>query len=374
MEKGKILVVEDHDAIRNLCVRVLSHENYEVTPSSTGDLALELLETNNYNLMVTDLEMPGTLNGIKLLEEAKRISPKTDVVIMTGFPSLDSAIPALRSGAFDYLMKPVDMERLKFVVHRCLQKQKLESDLSHEKSMKTELEAAYSELRKMDELKESFLARVNDELKTPLTKTLPVLEMIDFNQLDSKNKKFLEVLRSGLEEMREAIYNLLLFSKEVDPGLELHRVPVQAENLLQSLIETYKPVADQKNISLHLVSNMKISPLNVDPSYLKTAFKHLLLNAIQFSKPNGMVTIELTQPDAHICIAFKDSGIGIPKEEIPQIFDGFYQVAKYLTRSVKGLGLGLAITKRIVEAHGGYITVKSELEKGSTFTIVLAVD
>ena len=83
--------------------------------------------------------------------------------------------------------------------------------------------------------------------------------------------------------------------------------------------------------------------------------------------------IEIVRSDGYVHISFKDNGIGIPKEEIPIIFDGFYQVAKYLTRQVKGLGLGLAITKRIIEAHGGYITVKSEPEKGSTFTVVLAV-
>jgi len=373
MDKGKILVVEDHDSVRNLCVRVLSHEDYEVTPSSTGDLAQELLGTNIYDLMITDLEMPGSVGGLKLLEEAKRISPKTDVIIMTGYPSLDSAIPALRSGAFDYLMKPVDIEKLKNTVHRCIEKQKFESDLNQEKSLKLELKTAYSELLKLDELKEALIARVNDGLKTPLTLIFSSLEMIETKELGSKNEQLFGILRSGLEQMREAICSLLLFSKEVEQGLDLHRFPIQVEDLLKSLIETTQPLWFQKNIKVRLMSDGKVSHIFADPTYLKTAFKHLLTNAIRFNKTNGVVMIEIVRSDGYVHISFKDNGIGIPKEEIPIIFDGFYQVAKYLTRQVKGLGLGLAITKRIIEAHGGYITVKSEPEKGSTFTVVLAV-
>jgi len=369
----KILVVDDEESIRELCRRVLAASGYDVTTAQNGDEALTRVNDEEFDFVLTDVRMPGGCDGPSLLQAIKSRAPTTDVVVMTGFPSLETAVPTLRNGAYDYLIKPFDKELLLSVVRRCLEKRALSAELNREKTLRQELEAAYAELQKVENLKEAFMSRLSHELRTPF---VPIFFMLDSIETDKDNpalQPVLRSLRSQIANLWQVVENLLLFSNLRGSDTTSYRVPVEPRALLKATIQKFKVEWEQKQLVVDLSVDDNIESIEGDPQLLATAFKHLLLNAIRFNKVGGNIRIEVKSQWDNLQISFTDTGIGIPQDKLQNIFDGFYQVAEYLTRQVGGLGLGLAIVRRIVEAHGGTITASSAPGEGCQFVVVLPI-
>src|SRR5258708_11140777 len=139
-EKPRILIVDDEASVREFCRRALSAFSLEMQTASNGTEAFTQCKAGTFDVVITDLVMPGGIDGRALLEEIKRLSPVTDVIIMTAFPALESAIPTLKQGAYDYLTKPLDMDLLRSVLPRCLEKRRLTEELQREKALRRELE------------------------------------------------------------------------------------------------------------------------------------------------------------------------------------------------------------------------------------------
>lgn len=371
MNNSRILIVEDEEMTRNLCERSLLDEQYSVDSASTGETALKILQKSNFDLVLSDLMMPGPVNGEKLLEEIKENWPSTDVVIMTAFPTLETAIPILKKGARDYLIKPVNPQFLKSTVTRILERRHLENELNREKFLRQELEASYSELQKLERLKESLLGRLSHELKTPLTKSMMAFKFIESNMVQSQNKKFYNILHCSLKRIKEISEDILLFSNMQEKDFALSKTSTDLKVVLKKIVKKCGLLLDEKSISVQISFEKNVQPIPVDPNLIEVAFKHLILNAIQFNRKGGKIVVDGRKENQKIKITFSDTGIGIPANKIDNIFDSFYQVAEYLTRRVDGLGLGLAIVRRIIEAHGGQIKVQSNPGEGSSFIVSL---
>jgi signal transduction histidine kinase len=371
VEKPRLLVVDDEESIRRICHRTLVALSCDVDIASNGAEALERFKTGIYDIVITDLTMPGGLDGRGLLEEIKRCAPLTDVIVMTAFPALENAIPILKQGAYDYLIKPFTPDVLRSVVARCLEKRRLSEDLSREKRLRQELEAAYGQLQEMENLKEAFLARVNHELRIPLAPSLMALDLLANSLSNSEHQELCGLLRRRLHQLQETIESILLFSSLKKPDFVCSKTLVDIQEQITEVIGNYQSLAKEKGLTLYQDFHMIPVPLLADPALLQTLFKNLLFNAIQFTPQGGTIRITLKGTPEQISIAFQDTGIGIPAEKMPRMFDSFYQVAHYLTREVGGLGLGLALSRRIAELHGGTIHIDSQEGKGSTFTVWL---
>jgi len=367
---GQILVVDDELPIREICRRVLEGSGYKVTTAATGDEALDYLKTQDFDFVLTDLMMPGSCNGTRLLEAIKEKSPVTDVVLMTSFPSLSTAIPSLKSGAYDYLIKPFDNGLLLSVVQRCFEKRRLSEELNHEKILHAELQAAYAELQKVEKLKESFLSRLNHELRTPFVSIFFVLNEIESDPANTSLGPLLKSLRSHISGVWKLVENMLFFADLREGDVSSSKVPVDLYGLIKELIQKFKPEWEKRELTVECSIESDEVSINGDPQLLTTAFKHLFLNAINFSRMGGVIQIRIKNLGSRLVIAFIDTGIGIPVDKLPNVFDSFYQAAEYLTREVGGLGLGLAIVRRIIEAHGGSVTVASQVGEGSQFTVM----
>lgn len=150
----KILVVDDEPSIRDICSRALKGAGHEVSTADSGVKAAELLG-NNWDIILTDLTMPGSVNGIEVVKRAKA-SGHADVMLMTAFPDLDTAIEAMREGAYDYLIKPFAVDSLLLAVKRCAERRELSAELKREKFLRSELEQAYFELHQMRKVEETF--------------------------------------------------------------------------------------------------------------------------------------------------------------------------------------------------------------------------
>jgi signal transduction histidine kinase len=371
LEKPRLLIVDDEDSIRRVCQRTLASLACGVDTAPTAEEALRLFKAQAYDVVITDLAMPGRLDGRALLEEIKRLSPLTDVVVMTAFPALENAIPILKQGAYDYLIKPFTPDLLRSVVTRCLDKRRLSDDLCREKRLRQDLEAAYGQLQEMEQLKEAFLARVNHELRIPLAPALMALELLAGSLADPEHQTLCGVLRERLKQLQSIVESVLLFSALKKPEYVCPKTLIDIRHLLSDVIETCRSLAEEKEVSVHVDLQRLPETLLGNTSLLDTLFKNLFINAVQFNQKGGTIQVVAQEVSGQIEISFADTGRGIPAAKLSQVFDSFYQVANYLTRDVGGMGLGLALARRIAELHGGSIQVNSEEGRGSTFKVIL---
>ncbi|MFA6093716.1 MAG: response regulator [Elusimicrobiota bacterium] len=368
----RILVADDERLVRDVCVRILRGLGCKVESAESGEAALAMLDAEGFDLVLTDVSMPGKVDGVRLCWEVKSRSPSTDVIIMTAYPSLENAVATFKKGAYDYLPKPFTPLILEEVVSRCLEKRRLSTELDQEKTLRRELEAAYAELQKLEHLKDAFLSRLDHELRTPLTIVLMAFGAAENESISpEERKRFRDMMHAKLDRLRELLEELSLYSQLCSQDPQLKRSAVRAPELIAKLVERYRPLWEEKELKVEVSFSNPFPPMQADPALLETALKHLLLNAVYFNRPGGSITVRGEVDAREARISFRDTGIGIPMEKLPRLTDGFYQAAEYLTRRVGGLGLGLAIVRRIMEAHGGGISVKSEDGKGSEFTLAL---
>ena len=369
---ARVLVADDERPVREVCVRILRGLGCMVESAENGDAALAMLGRGDFDLVVTDINMPGQVDGVRLCREVRSHSPSTDVVIMTADPTLGSAVATLKNGAYDYLSKPFTPQILEAVASRCLEKRRLSKELGREQALRRELEAAYGELQKVERLKEAFLNRLHHELRTPLAITLLALEVSDTEATTPKERKeFREMMSANLGRLRELLEDLSLCSRMCSPNPQPKRSAVRVPEVIAGLVARYRTLWEEKGLKVDVSFSDPFPLLQADPDLLETALKHLLLNAIYFNRPGGSVTVRGEAYPQEARISFEDTGIGIPAEVLPKLGDEFYQAAGYLTRQVGGLGLGLAIVRRIAEAHGGRVSVRSEEGKGSEFVLAL---
>ena len=370
---GRMLVVDDEEVVRDVCTRAIAGMGIVVESARNAAEAWALLNSRQFDCVLTDIFMPGSMDGTALTEEVGSRFPSTDMLIMTGNPNLTNAVSALKRGARDYLIKPFEPMALESAVTRCFERRRLSEELDKERSLRKELEAAYSELQKVERSKDAFVSILSHELRTPLAIAISAAEMIEEISDPKGAQKILEMLRSGLARESELIEDLLLFSSLASADLQVQSREVRPEDLIRALIESYRSIWEEKQLSLDVVFDEAAAPIWGDPALLQAAFKHLLLNAIRFNMKGGGVRIEARNRLEWLDVLFSDTGIGIAPEQQARIFDRFYQVAEHMTRQVGGLGLGLAIVRRIIEAHGGFITVASRAGGGSEFRVSLPI-
>ncbi len=225
-------------------------------------------------------------------------------------------------------------------------------------------------LEKVFSLERRFIEDFAHELKTPLSVLKGELE-VTLKKIRSQ-KEYESVMHSNLEEVDRIIRiveNLLTMARLESNAIVLEKEPVNLDLLLKVILDDIKVLAQQKNIEINYLPEKDIV-VNANNNQLKRLFLNLLDNAIKYTPVKGKVTLELTQEQEYAKVSVSDTGIGIPEEEIAHIFDRFYLVDKS-RKSGSGFGLGLSIVKSILEVHKGRIEVKSRLNQGATFTILL---
>lgn len=367
---ARILVVDDEAQVRELCRRALADTGAAVETASGAEEALALLRAGAFDIIITDMQMNDPRAGVNLAEEARGRWPETDILIMTGKPSLETAIPALKTGAADYLIKPFSMPLLQAVVSKLLGMRRLRQELERQKLLNSKLAEDYSVLQKVERVKAGLLGRVNHELRTPVTIALMATEIIKDEILPS-GLIFYAKLDGALRQMQATVEDLLLFTRTQEEGFRISRAEVDLWPVLEQLLADYRPLWEERGLRVESRLEGERRSLPADAELMKAAFSRLLLNAIRFNRKGGSITVLAQYGPQQIAFVFNDTGEGVPPGEQTLIFDGLYQVADHLTRKVGGLGVGLAIARRIVEAHGGTISVSSVPGTGSTFTVLL---
>ncbi|MCI7031796.1 sensor histidine kinase [Clostridium sp.] len=223
-------------------------------------------------------------------------------------------------------------------------------------------------------IKTHFISNISHELKTPINVIMSAIQLINYNTKESpsysKNKNTLAIIDDNCKRLLRLINNLIDVQKHELDDTKLNLSAVNVVNLIEMLVASVVPYAESKNLNLIFDTNKEDVILKVDSDKLERIILNLLSNAIKFSKPNGEIKVTLNFEDC-LYISVADNGIGIAKENLNKIFDKFTQLDTSFSRENEGSGIGLSIVKSFVLLHNGKISVKSELNKGTSFLIEL---
>jgi len=230
-----------------------------------------------------------------------------------------------------------------------------------------------TEKKRLEKVRQDFISNVSHELKTPLTSIKAMVEvLLEGGAEDSKLRKdFLENINQEVDRLSKLVSDLLLLSRLESDKEFLNPVPTDFVTLINRAVSRFQPRAMKEGLVLSLDIRGEIPPLRVDVNYMDQVISNLIDNAIKYTPSGGRIDIIVEDIGKGVKVSVKDTGIGIPKEDLPRIFERFYRGDKSRNLSLGGVGLGLSIVKHIIEAHGGSVGVESEIGKGSTFYFIL---
>ena len=230
-----------------------------------------------------------------------------------------------------------------------------------------------TKLRHLERVRRDFVANVSHELRTPIATIKGYAETLLDGALDDKAnaKDFIQIIYSDSDRLAILINDLLELSQIESGNMNLSLNECSLEMLINRAIKLLQPMLLDKSITIKFDVPVDFPKLKVDETSIVQVFLNLIENAIKYNKPQGSITISAYKKDPAIVISISDTGIGIPEEDLPRIFERFYRVDKARSRQLGGTGLGLSIVKHIIQAHNGEMSVRSELGQGSTFTITL---
>jgi len=383
MTDSQVLIVDDDTALLQALPQALHLRIHGMTvdTADSAPKALEQIQDRDYDAIVSDIKMPG-MDGLALLEKIQELRPDTPTLLITGHGEHDLAVQALRGGAYDFIQKPIDRDYLVAALQRAIQTRQLrrqvwEQQLAlelHASSLEHMVQRRTQELVKANELKDKFLSMVSHELKTPLT-TLKLRTQLLGRQLGRADS--VEMMNVGLADIErsisrmEVLVNDLLDASLVETNMfVLHRKRCNLVELCQNLLDEYTAGAGP---ALIFEATDEPIEVEVDANRIGQVIINLLSNARKYSPPGYPITVMLQQAGYEAIISVRDMGVGIPAAELPRIFEQYYRVPgiEPQTGSHRGLGLGLYISRKLVERHAGRLDVQSVPGEGSIFSIVL---
>ena len=231
-----------------------------------------------------------------------------------------------------------------------------------------------TELKETDKIKSQFVSMVAHELRSPLAAIEGWLDIVISGEGGGDERQNQQWLQRAKERAHSllALVNDLLQINRINAGKVAQKMEsVHVSDIIQKTVDFLKPEADKQEISIQIKFSNDIPSIQADVADMEKLFTNLIGNAIKYNVKNGSIILENSTYENYICFHVKDTGTGIPEENLSQIFDDFFRVDNEKTRKITGTGLGLTISKKIVDSHFGHIEVKSQFEEGSIFSVSL---
>ncbi|MCP3942434.1 MAG: response regulator [Desulfobacteraceae bacterium] len=418
---NKILVVDDEEVIRQNFAYYLEDRGYIVVTAENGRIGLDYIEKEKPDLVLSDLRMP-EMDGIELLRQCTKRGYDTPIIVISGASLISDVVEALRLGAWDYLIKPVtDLSILAHAVDKALERVRLlreniayqehleaqvytrtkELELSKKKlgeyseqleitvqkrtaelrAANSELQAAKKQAESANESKSRFLANMSHEIRTPMNGVLAAVDLALDQVENASVKNYLEIIHTSGYALLGLINDILDFSKIEADKMDLESIPFDLMDVMRSAINLFVSTTVEKKIDLIIDIDPGLPKSYVgDPLRLQQVLTNLIGNSVKFTENSGVVTItaerspllEKISETGHsdiISLQFmvKDTGIGIRPDTVKKLFSPFSQADAETTRKFGGSGLGLTISKRLVEMMNGEIHVVSTFGQGALF-------
>jgi signal transduction histidine kinase len=359
---AKIVVVDDDGAIRLACRKILAKENYQVETFEDGIRGLEAITTWKPDLVVIDLKMPG-ISGMDLLARVHEFDPQIIIVVITGYATIDTAVQAMKSGAYDFLPKPFSPDPLRLIVRRGLEHRRLVIE-SRQHEVEREL------------IKRRFVTFVSHQLQSPLAAIYQYLDVLKHMEespaTEARRKEWLDRCLKRTAELQALIRDWMTLAKAQEHVLVAQRCPVDIKPIVLDIFQSYEQMAVAEAVSLEArlpgTSYLVWGNLHC----LNVLFDNLIVNAIKYNKPGGKVTVAAeVLANGETAVSVSDTGVGIPEKYRRFLFEEFFRIPREGGEPKPGTGLGLAICRKIVAEMGGTIEVESEVGVGSTFRVRL---
>jgi signal transduction histidine kinase len=235
---------------------------------------------------------------------------------------------------------------------------------------------SFERIAEASRMKTEFISVVSHQLRSPLTNlkySLEILTSGKIGKIEEKEKEYFEILKENIQRMGDLINDLLTISRIETGKLPLKTQEVSLVDLTKKLILKFKDYAEAANVKIEFEAERNLPKVSADPLWLEQVVENLVDNAIRYIKDEGEVKIKIYKDSKKIYFEIQDTGVGIPKEEQKYIFQKFFRAQNVLKYQTEGSGLGLHITKRILELMGGKIWFKSKEGKGTTFYFSLPI-
>jgi two-component system, sensor histidine kinase and response regulator len=351
----KLLIVDDEPNLLSFLMDLLE-DDYAVEGAASGAEARERIKSASYHAALLDYQL-GDTTGLALAKELLAVDPDMPIILMTAHASLDMAVRAIQGGVYDYLIKPVQAERLRQTLDKALEKRRLAVE---NKRLLEELKKTNVELSRLNELKSRFLSIVSHDLRTPLTSIkgyAQVLTLQDDLPADQKSG-YLKVIAKEADHLGGLINDLMDFVSIEAGKLRVEKKNVPLKEVLDDLAARMRPQAEAKGIKLSVGATEGLPALLLDKRRIEQVLTNLVGNAFKHTPEGGSVSVAAEPGPQGVMVSVQDSGEGIPPADLPRIFEQFFQVEAHQSKK-DGIGLGLTICQEIVKAHGGCIEVSS---------------
>lgn len=385
---ARVLVVDDEDSVMLTIQSILEMDGHVVIGATTGQEALDLLRSQPFDVVLTDLRLENGIDGLDILRQAQTVSADAVGIMLTGYASLDSAVHALRAGAYDYLLKPCDVLELRAAVHRGLERSRLAAALRQRaddlqqanetiRALNLELEhrveQATAELKEQLVARDEFMATVSHDLKSPLTF---IKGLASLRRRRASVTAQTEPLLDGLAQIENSATRMahqldeIVDASRLDSGrpIELRRQLVDLVALASKAVTQHRATTDRH--VLEVVSSQPELYGSWDEVRLDRVLDNLLGNAIKYSPRGGAIEVLIDREDDSAVLRVRDRGEGIPRADIPHIFERFRR-GRNVEGRIPGTGIGLYGVRQLVELHAGTITADSVLGQGTTMCVRL---
>jgi signal transduction histidine kinase len=370
MKNIRLLLVDDEDYFRQTLFKRLAKRGLIVDQAADGNECLSILQKKAMDVVVLDIKMPGP-SGIEVLRQIRNHYPTTEVILLTGHATTADGVEGIKSGAFDYLSKPIELEHLFNKIIQAYDKiQRLEAEhqeAEYRKQMEQRMIAA-ERLASLGILAAGVAHEINNPLAIISESTGWMRQL--FNKEGMKDVprrddmiKALDKVEKSVERASRITHQLLGFAGKSEPAVS----EVSLAELAEEAIRLVTHEIHNRDIKIVRQIEPALGPLQSDPYQLRQVLMNLLTNAIHSVKSAGSITIAREDLGDSQVITVSDTGQGIPRENLAKIFEPFFSTKP----PGEGTGLGLFVSRGIVEKLGGTIAVESQIGLGARFSIRL---
>lgn len=367
--RANILVVDDNQANLRLLADMLLMHQYTVHKTTSGTTALELAQTLQPDLILLDIAMP-VMDGYQVCQ-ALKADPRTchiPVIFISAMTETDDIVKGFEVGGVDYITRPF---KFREVLARVANQLTLIRQRQEIEALRRQDRQTFESLSRM---KDEFIRMATHDLRNPLNVILGYTTVLERINVAQEHQALMEetrqAIRSNVEKMRRLVTDMLDLA-QMETGEHLKPEPVPLGSFLARAVSTFRLLAEQRQIALSFAPPPQEIVALVDPSALTRVIDNLLINALNYTPAGGRVRVRVRGRGNQAFIIVADTGLGVPPEDLPRLFDAFYRVNRHNGPEIEGSGLGLSIVKTIVERHRGKVRVRSKVGAGSVFRISL---
>lgn len=359
---AQVLIIDDEESILDGCRQALEKSGYTVSTTRDGHEGIGLARTKHPDLAFVDLKMP-SCSGMDIIELLSKEMPGIVLIVITGYASIVSAVEAMKKGAYDYLPKPFTPDQIRAVTKRGLE----------HRFLRIEAERLREEKERMER---SFITFVSHEMRSPLVTIMQyfeTLKVIADKDMGDAAREIIDRCEKRLQNLHDLVEHWLDLSRIEDGSFSEAKIPLTITQIVEQSIEELTPLCQRRDLTIEssiTSTRADEQPPKImgDQESLLRVFSNIIGNATKYTPAGGKISVSLDHDEYYVYANISDTGVGIPQDKLPFIFEPFFRVRGKEERQ-KGSGLGLTFVKKIMDAHNGKIEVTSREGEGTTFVL-----